>query len=1014
MLPDRDEQRPKSYLVVFIWNIAQADLDKQRVSGFIFANAVESRAGERFRAMSTRDAIERQIVVSAHRGPTSLPFRSLTRRHAFPFLPRIQARIPSSELGRTTPRCARRVHAIGAQPRAIGAHLHPLLSRVELNKGGTMPYGKIVATAEKNCITVLVPGFMGSSLQKLPPNAAPRQAWTPVGAELIESALEKRNLWLVLGVFGLLLGALALWSREQLLEVRSLRRTRDGRKEADGVAVRANGVLGAFNHGSSTHIYDGFLRWFDDKAVFTSADQVVPTQRPAFVMFPYDFRLDLAQQADELATFLKTTRNRAGVKRINLVGHSMGALTSFACVARHPELKDVLCRVVLLGGPLNGTPETLTNLLKPNEEHANLNLLADARTLLTTWPSVYQMLPSEYYATKDPHGFARLRDGATSAQIAIPLLATYRFLGGTFLDQEMTDAALDFHRNLDQGFGKWEQPERVSLIVGDQPTNRGFVVRCGEFSLNKIISQVDFSKTWALTMEGMSVSVMERARPGSEADDWVLTNFIGETFQIMHPRTRRKLTAVLSSRDVVLTYETGASTRWKLTVKGAIESADNQLVWELGPIHNNRYPLKLAAAHSTYLPAQHFALDFHTTSVERVDDAQGDGTVTTTGSTQIVGLSQPLSCTVAQGVSHMDLPNDPRSLALIADLLEASDRTLVLPELFQVKQGPVGGTGRLGLVGRNAPDFHSVAPAGGQITAVTLHGNSTNISGGWVSGIDLQFSDGSSSRIGRPVAGDVVAALTLQPDEYLAVVYGSVHEQPMDGRTYQVLRGLELRTNIDRRISIGGSIYKRGEFLIWALPGYRIRGLWGRADDFVHCLGAIYDHAQIGDPSPRQVLTAGPSGHCGGMMFGDFQKAIYEAKRLQSITATVDSASCITSLDLRYVDRATGDWSASIGVGEHRGEQRSLTLEDDEHFVRMTGKIGTVVGFLVGAFPQVTQLVLSTQKGRKLVLGDGRTSEGSETLPFEYGAPDGYHINGLFGRGDTWGTAAIGAWYVPL
>ncbi|MGA3211708.1 MAG: hypothetical protein ABSD20_10405, partial [Terriglobales bacterium] len=115
--------------------------------------------------------------------------------------------------------------------------------------------------------------------------------------------------------------------------------------------------------------------------------------------FAYDFRQDVRISARQMAKAIDAWQPRDPV---TIIAHSMGALVSRYYVEQLGGHRKVE-RMVLLGGPLQGAPKSLTNLL------ATVKLLPfglmgeKLRQLIVGFPSVYQLVPS-FPCGNDQHG----------------------------------------------------------------------------------------------------------------------------------------------------------------------------------------------------------------------------------------------------------------------------------------------------------------------------------------------------------------------------------------------------------------------------------------------------------------------------------------------------------------------------------------------------------------------------------------------------------------------------------
>jgi pimeloyl-ACP methyl ester carboxylesterase len=121
--------------------------------------------------------------------------------------------------------------------------------------------------------------------------------------------------------------------------------------------------------------------------------------------FPYDWRRDIQKLAGDLHAALE--RWAAGSDRkFTLVGHSMGGLVSRAYMALYPDAANQrIKRLVMLGTPNHGAPETVRNLIQGNDLMnlaQKLNSNNDANNLVRHIPSIYQILPAPPSCWPDP------------------------------------------------------------------------------------------------------------------------------------------------------------------------------------------------------------------------------------------------------------------------------------------------------------------------------------------------------------------------------------------------------------------------------------------------------------------------------------------------------------------------------------------------------------------------------------------------------------------------------------
>lgn len=107
------------------------------------------------------------------------------------------------------------------------------------------------------------------------------------------------------------------------------------------------------------------------------------------IEFPYDWRQSLEQSAQLLA---KAIDEWKVTPPITLIAHSMGCLISRYYVERLGG-KGKIGRLILMGGPHQGAPASLTNLLA-GPDLLPFGLMGDRlRHVIATFPSAYHLLP---------------------------------------------------------------------------------------------------------------------------------------------------------------------------------------------------------------------------------------------------------------------------------------------------------------------------------------------------------------------------------------------------------------------------------------------------------------------------------------------------------------------------------------------------------------------------------------------------------------------------------------------
>lgn len=114
--------------------------------------------------------------------------------------------------------------------------------------------------------------------------------------------------------------------------------------------------------------------------------------------FPYDWRLRIEKNADYLAAAIETWADGDDAMQFTLVGHSMGGLVARALVnGDRDRARKRIKRVITLGTPHFGAAGAVSDIMLGNRLMAiasALNDNNDMRRMLSTFPSVFQLLPA--------------------------------------------------------------------------------------------------------------------------------------------------------------------------------------------------------------------------------------------------------------------------------------------------------------------------------------------------------------------------------------------------------------------------------------------------------------------------------------------------------------------------------------------------------------------------------------------------------------------------------------------
>ncbi|MCY7376930.1 MAG: CHAT domain-containing protein [Pyrinomonadaceae bacterium] len=195
---------------------------------------------------------------------------------------------------------------------------------------------------------VLLPGIMGSHLS------------------VVEADGDADHVWI------------SLW-RILKGDMKRLKLSADGKTNVNSEAVKATGLIG----------------WYYARALETL--QAAP--------FPYDWRLNVCDTADELAEFVgeKLTDGTFDKnKPVHFVAHSMGGLVVRNFIRQHRDLwNEIKGRLVMLGTPNSGSFAAVQTLMgkssfvKTIAAALPFQSQADWFQVIDTFPGLYQLCPSK-------------------------------------------------------------------------------------------------------------------------------------------------------------------------------------------------------------------------------------------------------------------------------------------------------------------------------------------------------------------------------------------------------------------------------------------------------------------------------------------------------------------------------------------------------------------------------------------------------------------------------------------
>jgi pimeloyl-ACP methyl ester carboxylesterase len=109
-----------------------------------------------------------------------------------------------------------------------------------------------------------------------------------------------------------------------------------------------------------------------------------------FYPFAYDWRRSNLENLRRLSAFVNEVRTRHAGAQVDMVGHSMGGMLTYAYLGEHPE---AVRRAAIVGSPLRGGIGFLADLHEGESVGRNRALLSPE--VLATFPSVYAFFPSD-------------------------------------------------------------------------------------------------------------------------------------------------------------------------------------------------------------------------------------------------------------------------------------------------------------------------------------------------------------------------------------------------------------------------------------------------------------------------------------------------------------------------------------------------------------------------------------------------------------------------------------------
>ena len=189
-------------------------------------------------------------------------------------------------------------------------------------------------------------------------------------------------------------------------------------------------------------------------------------------VYPYDWRRPVPEVTAGLRDRVRAAREANGGQPVHLVAHSMGGLVVRAALMRHPELWDMVGRIVFLGTPHYGSPAIagyLKNHLWGFDFMVVLGRLLSRRTFRSLW-GVLDLLPAPagvYPGTRDDPDPGR----HPCANFDLYDVGAYR-LGLDDADRDQLQRGLDAAAAFHQDLWRWHQElpqdrrDRMAVIAG--------------------------------------------------------------------------------------------------------------------------------------------------------------------------------------------------------------------------------------------------------------------------------------------------------------------------------------------------------------------------------------------------------------------------------------------------------------------------------------------------------------------------------------------------------------------
>jgi|GEM_PF-4263275 len=239
----------------------------------------------------------------------------------------------------------------------------------------------------------------------------------------------------------------------------SLRMDSDGKPLNS--SVKPGAILSKIDYAFGTFDYaDGLINQFIS-AGYSLNDNLY--------VFPYDWRLSIAENAFELGSAINAILSKTGALKLNVVAHSLGGLVfkQYLLNSQTPQVDNA----IFVGVPNLGAAEAAHELIFGSNLDIPLLSAAEMQKLSQNMPSVYELLPSQEYFTKTAGFYVDLT--AQNSPV-LNYIQSKNLLISLGKNLELLNNAENLHNGLDN----LDLSTKVNKIYD--------IVGCGQFTLKTI------------------------------------------------------------------------------------------------------------------------------------------------------------------------------------------------------------------------------------------------------------------------------------------------------------------------------------------------------------------------------------------------------------------------------------------------------------------------------------------------------------------------------------------------